>query len=143
MPLITPGYCTNSRIFLNEGVGVTVHEELTIARLRRHHTSNRVFQAVYLRPVPRRVPRDEHHPSTTTIKYEFGGVGIGSYCDQQQADQIVFVTDHFQYLKVVNDADGWVDSFSSDTEETDVMTCFRLKDKKQPVCDFRFQYNWQ
>eukprot|EP00985_Skeletonema_marinoi_P027277 scaffold22152_cov73-Skeletonema_marinoi.AAC.1 len=50
----------------------------------------------------------KHHPSTTTIKYEFGGVGIGSYCDQQQADQIVFVTDHFQYLKVVNDSDEWV-----------------------------------
>ena len=52
----------------------------------------------------------------------------------------LFVTDHFQYLKVVNDADEWVDSFSSDMEAVDVMTCFRVKDIKQLVCDFRFQY---
>jgi len=39
---------------------------------------------------------------------------VHSYA-QQQADQIVFITDHFQYLKVVNGADEWVDSFSSDT----------------------------
>ena len=62
---------------------------------------------------------------------------VHSYA-QQQADQIVFVTDHFQ-----NDADEWVDSFPSDTVEIDVMTIFRVKDKKQFVCDFRFQYNWQ
>eukprot|EP00984_Skeletonema_dohrnii_P020253 scaffold9816_cov99-Skeletonema_dohrnii-CCMP3373.AAC.7 len=50
-------------------------------------------------------------------------------CPAAGRDQIVFGTDQYQYLKVLNDADEWVDSFSSDTEENDVMTCFRMKDK--------------
>lgn len=52
----------------------------------------------------------------------------------------MFVTDHFQYFKVVNGTNEWVDSFSADTDEIDVMTCFRMKGDKQLPCDFRLQF---
>jgi len=151
--------CTKTDMTLNEGEGVIVREdipcvageELTIAAFGST-TNNRIFQANYINPAlpcaslglfGLECPEtfDTNIPiigsKTTTIRYELEGVG--SYA-KQQADQIVFVTDHFQFLKVVNGTNEWVDSFNSNGEEIDVMTCLRLKDDRQLTCDHRFQF---
>ena len=142
---------------LNEGVGVTKGEDapsnagLDIAAFEGT-TTNRIFQAhLTFQAHPCKLldltedecPGTATSPNplvgdeTTTIMYEMEGVG--SYASQQ-ADQIVFVTDHFQYLKVVNGTNVWVDSFSADTDEIDVMTCFRMKGDEQLSCDFRLHF---
>eukprot|EP00985_Skeletonema_marinoi_P021925 scaffold13693_cov114-Skeletonema_marinoi.AAC.3 len=141
----------------NEGVGIVKGEdapgnaELDIAAFEGT-TTNRIFQAhLTFQAHPCKLldltedecPGTATSPNplvenrTTTIMYEFEGVGS---CASQQADQIVFVTDHFQYLKVVNGTNVWVDSFSADTDEIDVMTCFRMKGDEQLSCDFRLHF---
>mmetsp|Transcript_15514 Transcript_15514/g.23082 ORF Transcript_15514/g.23082 Transcript_15514/m.23082 type:complete len:258 (+) Transcript_15514:934-1707(+) len=148
---------TMSWLSLNEGVGVMKGEdvpgnaELDIAAFQGT-TTNRIFQAhLTFQAHPCKLlgltedecPETSISPNpvvgnqTTAIMYEFEGVG--SYASQQ-ADQMVFVTDHFKYLKVVNGTNVWVDSFSADTDEIDVMTCFRMKGDEQLPCDFRLQF---
>ena len=147
---------TTSWLILNEGVGFMKEEdapgnaELDIVAFEGT-TTNRIFQAHWaLRAWPCSLmgltedecPETATSPlplvgdRTTTIMCEMEGVA--SYASQQ-AGQIVFVTDHFKYLKVVNGTNEWVD-FSSATDEIDVMTCFRMKDDKQLTCDFRLQF---
>ena len=154
--------CTRTTISANEGYvpprGIVEEapckpgENLTIAILSGAAESrSRIYQAIYTNPgVPCLALNltDAECPNTlainspiygnrtSTVRYEMEGVG--SYAPQQ-ADVMDFVTDHYQYIKVVDGKYEWIDSFYDDSlqSDSDILKCFRLRDE-QLACDGQF-----
>lgn len=154
--------CTRTTVSLNEGISpprgiiedepCRVGENLTIALLNGT-TSGRILQANYTNPgipcvsfnltddeCPQTYPLNSpfYGNQTTTIRYEMEGVG--SYAPQQ-ADQLSFNTDYFQFLKVVDGELVWITSFTEFDEDIDILTCFKMSDERQLVCDGQYQDN--
>jgi len=153
--------CTRTTVSLNEGIApprgiiedepCRVGENLTIALLKGT-TSGRILQANYTNPgipcvalnltddeCPQTYPLNSpfYGNQTTTIRYEMEGVG--SYAPQQ-ANQLSFNTDHYQFLKVVDGELVWITSFTVE-EDIDIMTCFKMSDERELVCDGQYQDN--
>ena len=154
--------CTRTTVSLNEGKvppsgrsivedePCRVGENLTIA-IQNGSTSGRILQANYTNPgipcvalnltddeCPKTYPLNSpfYGNQTTTIRYEMEGVG--SYAPQQ-ANQLSFNTDHFQFLKVEDGELVWITSFTEFQEDIDVMTCFKMSDERELVCDGQYQ----